>query len=231
MADNTSIKTWPQNDRPREKLLSQGEQSLTDTELLAILLRTGVKGESAVDVARKIMSKFGTFRNMGQTDLRDWKEVKGIGGAKLAQIKAAIEIARRFSQQDAKEDKKSLKTSKDIVEIFKSEMRGLKNETVKAVFCDAQNRIIKTVDVSKGSPTESYPLIREIISEALQNFAVGLICLHNHPAGNSCPSSDDEAFTRKLKEVCLIMGLRLLDHIIFGEDSYYSFDKREIVEY
>ena len=226
-----AIKEWPVSDRPREKLLKNGEQSLSDSELLAILLRSGIKGQSAIDLARRILDKFKTFQNMTQTDLRDWKEFKGLGTAKIAQIKAALEIAKRFNGQPVKNEKIPLKTTEDVVESFKPQMRYLKNEIVKAILCDAKNRIIEVVEIAKGTPTESYPLIREIISKAVQSFAAGIICIHNHPFGEPSPSKDDEVFTKGLKEATAIMGISLLDHIIFGEDAFYSFEKRATNKY
>src|SRR3989338_5015275 len=118
-----SIKNWPKDDRPREKLLRNGEHTLSDSELLAILLRIGVKGNSAVDLARKILAKFGTFRNMSHTDSRDWEEFKGLGPAKIAQLKAALEIGRRFREVESSQEKIKIKSSKDIVDILMPRMR------------------------------------------------------------------------------------------------------------
>ena len=221
---STGIKSWPKEDRPREKLLRNGEHTLSDSELLAILLRTGVKGSSAIDLARKIISKFKTFRNMSHTDIREWKEFKGLGQAKLAQIKAALEIARRFNSQQLPA-KKKLVTTEQVVKEFEARMRSLKNEVFKVLFCDAQNRIIEVADIAQGTPTESYPIIREIISKALQHFSTGIICLHNHPLGDPVPSKSDEIFTDELKKAAKLTGIKLLDHIIFAENGFYSFDK------
>ena len=228
---NNSIKFWPKDERPREKLFKSGEHTLTNTELLAILLRSGTKGQSAVDLSRKILSKFGTFRDMSHTDIRDWKEFKGLGQAKIAQIKAALEIARRFNNQTDQNRKTPLKTTEDVVELFKSRLRYLKNEIVKIILCDVKNRIIEVVEITQGTPTESCPMVREIISKALQGFAPGIICIHNHPLGDPLPSKDDEIFTKSLKEAAVLMGINLLDHIIFGEESFYSFEKRATASY
>lgn len=222
---STSISNWPEEDRPREKLLRNGEHTLSNSELLAILLRTGTKGQSALDLARKIMSKFKTFRNMGHTDIRDWKEFKGLGTAKLAQLKAALEIARRFNEHEGTNKKPLIKYTEEVVKMFKPRMRDLKNEIFKAILCDSKNRIIDVVEITQGTPTDSFPITREIISKALQNFASGVICIHNHPFSEPSPSKEDEIFTSALKEACKLTGIRLLDHIIFGIDQFYSFDK------
>jgi DNA repair protein RadC len=228
---NNQIKNWPKDERPREKLFRKGEQSLSNTELLAILLRTGVRGESAIELARKIIQKFENFQNMSQIDVRDWNGFKGLGPAKIAQIKAALEIARRFTSKDGHDGKISIRTTEEAVLMFQSRMRHLKKENFKAVFLDPKNRVLGEADIAEGTPNECYPILREIISRALQSFATALICLHNHPRGSAMPSVEDERFTQELKEAGKLMGLIVSDHIIFGEEDYYSFDRRTTVPY
>ena len=125
------IKSWPKEDRPREKLLKTGEKSLSNSELLAILLRTGVKGNSAIDLARSILDKFGSFRNMSHSDDRSWKEFKGLGSAKIAQVKAALEIGRRFREDEVSTGKQKVGSAKDIVDILMPQMRDMKTEVFK----------------------------------------------------------------------------------------------------
>ncbi len=225
--NSDTIKDWPENDRPREKLLRSGEHTLSNTELLAILLRTGTKGSSAIDLARKILLKFKTFRNMSHTDINDWQEFKGLGAAKISQIRAAVEIARRYNLEK-NDGKKRLKlnSSAHIVELFRARMRDLKFEVFKVILCDPRNRIIDVIELDQGTPTGSCPLIRVIIEKALQNFASGIICMHNHPGGDAKPSAEDEQFTKDLINATQIMDIKLLDHVIFGELNYYSFDKK-----
>lgn len=217
-----SIKNWPKDERPREKLLRQGEHTLTNTELLAILLRTGTKGQSAIDLARQILQKFKTFRNMSHTDISQWKEFKGLGSAKISQIKAAIEIGRRFLTEE-KQPKVKIRNSKDTADIFIPRMRDLKKEVFKILLLDSHNTIIDTVEITEGTVTQANPIIREIISRALQNFASGLICVHNHPSGDTYPSKEDRDFTKGLYEAGKAMQINILDHIIIGDNKYYSF--------
>ena len=217
-----NIKNWPQADRPREKLLKNGERALSDSELIAILLRTGVKGASAIDLARKILDKFGTYRNMSHTDIRDWK-IKGLGAAKIAQIKAALEIGRRFREDAAGADKRKIASARDVVDIIMPQMRDLKNETFKVVYLDSKNGIIEIVDAACGTVDRAMPIVREIIHAALQKFAAAIICAHNHPSGDPKPSPEDSAFTRELVQAGKIMQIRLLDHIIIGAGKFYSF--------
>ena len=217
------IKAWPVDDRPREKLWKYGEDQLSNSELLAILLRTGSKGVSAVDLSRKILEKFGTFRNMSHTDIRDWKELKGLGTAKIAQLKAAIEIGRRFNEEEIKETRLQVKDAKDIVSVLMPRMRDLKTEVFKAVFLNGQNRIIAIDDITEGTVNQAHPIIREIFQKALQHFAASIICIHNHPSANITPSLQDKTFTKELIDAGKLMEIKVLDHIIIGGDNYFSF--------
>jgi DNA repair protein RadC len=219
----TSINNWPGEDRPREKLLKNGEHTLSDSELLAILLRTGVKGQSAVDLARKVLSKFKTFRNMSHTDLSQWKEFKGLGTAKIAQIKAAIEIGRRFREEKIKEARPKIKSSKEVAEILMPRMRDLKKEVFKVLFLNSQNRIINIAEIEQGSVNQANPIIREIFQRALQDFAAFIICVHNHPSGDPQPSREDKEFTRELARAGKTLLITSLDHIIIGDNNYFSF--------
>lgn len=217
-----SINCWPKEDRPREKLLKKGEHNLSNSELLAILLRTGVKGQSAIDLARKVLDKFKTFRNMSSADLSHWKEFKGLGDAKIAQIKASIEIGRRFGEE-TKEDKAKLKSSQDAVDILMPRMRDLPKEVFKILLLNSQNKVIDIIEVIEGTVNRVSPILREIFQKALQNFATSIICVHNHPSGNPQPSADDKIFTRELAQAGSALQIAVLDHIIIGDNTYFSF--------
>ena len=217
------IKSWPEDDRPREKLLKRGEGALSNSELLAILLRTGVEGNSAIDLARKIIDKFGTFRNMSHTDMREWKEFKGLGPAKIAQIKAALEIGRRFREDEVLSVKQKIASAHEVVNIIMPQMRDLKIEVFKVVYLNSNNGIIDISNAATGTVNQAMPIVREIIHEALQKFAAAIICVHNHPSANISPSSEDKKFTQELAAAGKLMGIKVLDHIIVGDDTYYSF--------
>jgi DNA repair protein RadC len=228
----TGIVSWPEEDRPRERLLKFGEHTLTNTELLAILLRTGIKGESAVDLGRKIMQKFKTFRNMSHTDISQWEEFKGLGKAKLCQIKAALEIGRRFGEEKTKEKKIKIISSKDAVNSLMNRMRDLKKEVFKVLLLDGQNRLIDIAEIEEGSVSQANPIIREIMCKALQHFAAAMVCVHNHPSGNPNPSPEDKDFTQELITAGKVMQIKVLDHIIIGDNRYFSFvDEGLIKEY
>jgi len=223
LSSTKGIKNWPEEDRPREKLLKKGAGALSNSELLAILLRTGTHGTSAIDLARIILQRFKTFRNLSHADLSQWKEFKGLGTAKIAQIKAAIEIGRRFREDEVKENQPKIESSKDVVDILMPRMRDLKKEVFKIVLLNSQNRIIDIFDTGEGTVNKANPIIREIFHKALQNYAASLICAHNHPSGKTDPSREDRDFTKELYQAGSIMQVRVLDHVIIGDNKYYSF--------
>ena len=229
-SNNKGIKDWPEEDRPREKLLKKGAAALSNSELLAILLRTGFNGISAVDLARKVLEKFGTFRNMAHTDSRDWKEFKGLGGAKLAHIQAALEIGRRYREDDVTTDKQKISSAKDIVDIIMPRLRDLKTEIFKIVCLDSNNRIIDISEATCGTVNRAIPIVREIMHSALQKFAVSIICCHNHPSGNPEPSKEDRDFTRELCQAGNVMQVKILDHIIIGDNQHYSFSDNGLIQ-
>jgi len=221
----TSISNWPEEDRPREKLFRHGEHTLTDSELLAIIIRSGAKSLSALDLARKILHKFKTFRSLSHTDPSQWREFRGmgLGSVKIAQIKAAIEIGRRLEESEAKALRPKIESSADIAGILMPRMRDLKKEIFKVVFLDSRNRTIEIVEAGEGTVNRLNPLLREIYHKALQNFAPYLVCVHNHPSGDPQPSRQDREFTRELVRAGKILSVTALDHIIIGDNDYFSF--------
>jgi DNA repair protein RadC len=227
--DKSGIKSWPQDDRPREKLLKKGAGALSNSELLAILLRTGVKGVSAIDLARRIIDKFGAFRNMSHTDMREWKEFKGLGPAKIAQIQAALEIGRRFRDVEVLPSKQKIASAQDVVNIIMPQMRDLKTEVFKVVYLNSNNRIIEIADAAMGTVNHAMPIVREIIHAALQKFAAAIICVHNHPSANIAPSPEDKKFTQELTAAGKLMDIKVLDHIIIGDGNYFSFADQGIM--
>ncbi len=226
----TGIKSWPKDDRPREKLLKKGAGSLSNSELLAILLRTSVEGSSAIDLARQIIDKFGTFRNMSHSDIREWKKFKGMGPAKIAQINAALEIGRRFREDEVISARQQIVSAQDIVNIIMPQMRDLKTEVSKIVYLNSDSRIIDISDAAIGTVNHAIPIVREIIHAALQKFTTSIICIHNHPSANLTPSHEDKKFAAKLTDAGKLMDIKVLDHIIIGDDSYYSFAEHGLME-
>ena len=151
------------------------------------------------------------------------KEFKGLGKAKIAQIKAAIEIGRRFGEEEIKEISPKITSSNDAAKVLFPRLRDLKNEVFKVLYLDSQNRIIEISEAEEGTVNQAYPIIREILKKALQKYAASIICAHNHPSGNPNPSKEDRDFTSRLAKAAKILDITLLDHIIIGDNRYYSF--------
>lgn len=218
-----TIHHWPKEDRPRERLLAKGPEVLSDSELLAILLRTGVQGQSAVQLARKLLQRFGSLRRMSSVDALQWQGLKGLGAAKRAQIQAAIEIGKRCTEASVKEVALHVHSSKHVADMLMPRMRDLRIEVFKVVLLDSQNKIITIVNQSEGTVNQAYPIIREIFKKALENFAVSIICAHNHPSGLTIPSREDQSFTKRLVQAGDMLQVKVLDHIIIGDNTFYSF--------
>lgn len=222
MAASHSIKLWPQNDRPREKLLSQGPAVLSDAELLAILLRTGVRGASAVDHGRALMEQFGTLRQLAAAGVGELCKVKGLGPVKAAQILAALEIAKRYGEDEFKPGE-PLRGSGDVYAHFRERLASEKREHFYAVLLDNKHRKIRDIAVSQGSLTASIVHPRDVFAPVVREAAAAVIFVHNHPSGDPTPSKEDIEITRRLREVGEIMGVRVLDHIVVGRGRYVSF--------
>lgn len=220
-----SIKEWPEEDRPREKLLEKGPEALSNTELLAIVLRTGdaSSGNSALDHGRILMHRFEeSLRKLGEASVQDLCSIKGIGPAKAAQIKAAIEIGKRFAQEEVKQGD-AFRSSADVFHFYRERLGGLKKEEFHVLLLDAKNRMIKDVRVSEGSLTSSLVHPREVFNPVIRESAAAVILIHNHPSGDPAPSQEDLHITRRLREIGEVMGVRVLDHVIVGKGKYVSF--------
>jgi DNA repair protein RadC len=223
------IREWSENDRPREKLLKYGEQTLSNAELLAILIRTGAPGRSAVDIGREILHKFRTLRAMSGVDVSEFKKISGLKNAKIAQIKAAIELGRRMlSEEKALEG--SVKKSSDVANYLMPLMRDLKKERFVLLLLDRQNAVSDMIDIDYGTVDRANPYIRDIIQTAIKYNAPSIIVAHNHPSGAVTPSNDDKAFTRSLMMATKATGISFLDHIIIGDNRYFSFADEGLIE-
>ncbi len=219
------IKEWPEADRPREKLLEKGPEALSNAELLAILLRVGdaSSGQSALDHGRLLMTRFAdSFRDLEGASIQEICTIKGIGPAKAAQIKAALEIGKRFAQEDIRQGE-AFRSSGDVFHHYREHLGSLKKEEFHVLLLDAKNRKIKDVRVSEGSLTSSLVHPREVFNPVIRESAAAVILIHNHPSGDPSPSQEDLHITRRLREVGEVMGVRVLDHVIVGKGKYISF--------
>jgi DNA repair protein RadC len=227
MALYQTIKEWPAADRPREKLLDQGAHALSETELLAIVLRNGngSTGETAMDHARVLLSQFGGLRGIDEATVAELARLKGIGPAKVAQIKACLEIARRIGKRKW-EAGQPLRSSEDVFRHFRDSLEREKRELFYVVLLNNKNRKIRDVKISEGSLTASLVHPREVYNPVIRESAAAVIFVHNHPSGDPVPSPEDIEITRRLKEVGDVMGVRVLDHVVIGLERYYSFSDK-----
>lgn len=225
------IKIWPEDERPREKMLRQGAAHLSDAELLALIIRTGDTStrKSAIDLGRELISHFSSnLRELGSADLAELTAIKGMGVAKAAGVKAAFTLAARFQARKL-EKLDRFTTPRQVFDYFHHEFRDSRKEYFLVLLLDGKNRIIRRVQVSEGSLNQSIVHPREVFSPAVKESAAAMILVHNHPTGDPAPSQEDMAITRRLKEAGEIMGIRVLDHIIIGDGEYLSFVERGLM--
>ncbi len=225
-----TIKEWPEEDRPREKLLHNGAQSLTEAELLAIILRTGNAStkETALDHARVLLKQFKGLKGLDEASPRELRVIKGIGSAKSAQLKASLEMGRRMGRETWKVGE-SLRSPENVFRHFQNRFRRAKRESFYVVLLTNKNRKIRDVKISEGSLTASLVHPREVFNPVIRESAAAVLFVHNHPSGDPTPSQEDVEITRRLKEVGEVMGIRVLDHVVIGHDRYFSFSDRGIL--
>jgi len=208
-----AITDWPASERPRERLIEQGSHVLSDAELLAIFLRTGMNGKSAVDLARELLTRFGGLNALFGATLDEFCAVPGMGPAKYAQMQAVMEMARRaLDERVARED--ALTSPQAVRDYLRLRLQGREHEVFVAVFLDTQNRVIVLEELFRGSLKETSVYPRELVKRALHHNAASVILAHNHPSGVAEPSRADEALTRTLKEALALIDVRVLDHFI-----------------
>ena len=225
------IKDMVKDDRPYEKCLEQGAASLSNAELLAVLLRTGIKGKSALDLAQHILSSEngdGGILNLHQFTLKELKDIKGIGTVKAIQILCLSDLAIRLAKANAKEGLVFCNPS-TIATYYMEEMRHQKQELMKLLMLNSKSKLLGESDISKGTVNASLISPRELFIEALGKNAVGIILLHNHPSGDPTPSKSDLLLTKRIQQAGEIIGIELLDHIIIGNNCYNSFAENKLL--
>lgn len=223
-----AIKDWPADERPREKLLQKGSNALTDAELLAIFLRTGTPGKSAVDLARDLLNEFGSLKALLDADLQRFCQSVGLGPAKYAQMQAVLEMARRhFCEILQRGD---ALTSPDITRAYLSaQLRGYSYEVFACLFLDNQHRVLKLEELFRGTIDSASVYPREVAKAALRHNAAAVIFAHNHPSGINEPSQADRHITDKLKQALALFDIRVLDHFIIGDGLPYSFAEHGLI--
>lgn len=225
------IKDWPVADRPREKLLSTGPATLSDSELLALILRTGHarSGSSALDLSRQLLSCFGSLRAMASATAAELCAVPGIGPAKAAEILALGELARRFAATPLSPGTR-FTGSHAVFTHFHERLRDLKKEVFLSLLLDSKNRVLREIQVSEGSLNASIVHPREVFQPVIRESAAAVLFIHNHPSGDPAPSREDLELTTRLRDAGVLMGVRVLDHIIIGNDRYVSLADRGLLD-
>lgn len=213
---------WPKGERPRERLLEEGPESLTEAQLLAILLRVGRHKTSAVGVGRDLLNHVGGLQGLANRSVQELCAVPGIGPAKVAQIMAAIELGKRVLATPLTKGI-VIANSQTVFEHYYPLLRDLRREIFKVILLDAKHAVIREKTVSEGSLTSSLVHPREVFNEAVRESAAAVIFLHNHPSGDPKPSKEDRALTARLQDAGDILGVQVLDHVIVGDGRYVSF--------
>jgi len=225
-SERQAIRDWPASERPREKLLHLGPEGLSDGELLAVLLRIGKAGQSAEDLARQLMSMFNGISGIDRAHIEELLAVPGMGIAKTAQLKAAIEIGKRVRRQTARP--KDFNNAAEVAAYIRPGFEGKRQECFLAIFLDGQNRLLAERNVAEGTPTQATVYVRRVMEEALRVSASAFIVAHNHPSGHPNPSPADDLTTQELKQAAGLLNLAFQDHIIIGSGtSYFSYAEND----
>jgi DNA repair protein RadC len=222
------VSQWPENERPRERLLRHGAEGLSDSQLLAILLRTGSSEHGVMDLAISFLDTYKNLRNIDSASVADLSSIKGVGTAKIAQIKAAFELGKRL-MAESNDGTPIFSSSSAVHSYFAPRFKNLKKEQFLCLLLDAKNRLIRDVKISEGTLTNSLIHPREAFREAIRESAAAVIFVHNHPSGDPTPSRDDIVVTERLKQVGEVIGIAALDHIIIGDGSYVSLKEKGIL--
>jgi len=222
----------PKEERPRERLLRHGPETLSNSELLAIIFGRGVKGESILDISQKLISRFQSLTDLSEASVQDLKKFKGLGIAKICQLKACFEIARRINFSMKKSDKKikkSFVSPKDIFEIVREKIINYHKEHFLVVCLDNRNEIIASEIISVGTLNNSLIHPRETFEIAIKNHSAQIIICHNHPSDELMPSEDDLVVTKRLIEAGKLLGIEVIDHLIISKTDYFSFAKEKLI--
>lgn len=216
------IKEMPRTDRPRERIILAGAGSLTNYELLAVLLKTGTSGMGVLEFAEMILRRFGGLSGLDRVTFDQLRQVKGIGEAKAAELIAAIEFGKRIHEATANRESRQIRSAEDVYELICAKMRSLDHEELWVINVDSKNRVLAIDQLYKGSVNASTIRIAEVFQGAVSRKAMGIILVHNHPSGDPTPSDLDFVVTRNVKEAGRILEIALLDHVVIGAGDYRS---------
>ncbi len=225
----TRISEWPRGEQPREKLSRHGADSLSDAELIAILLRSGCRDKSAVDLARQILEEQGGLPELGRMSVASLRRIRGVGEAKAVTVAAAFQLGSRFVESDHYSRPLKIRGSLDVFRAFAPGMRLLNHEVFRVLLLSSSNMLIRDVLISRGHLNASVVHAREIFKAAIDHLAAAVILMHNHPSGNPQASDQDMDMTRRIVEGGRIIGIPVLDHIIIADKEYFSFADKGLI--
>ena len=228
MKKSFTIHDLPISERPRERLQKFGAEALSASEILALILGRGIAGESVMTTVQRLLSQFGNLKGIASASVEELSQVRGIGLAKAAQIKAAFELANRLEGYAEVGKKPLVKTPDDVAGLVRSRLKDKKKEHFLALLLDTRGQLIKVSEISVGSLDSSIVHPREVFKEAISASAASVIFVHNHPSGDPTPSEDDIKLTKRLAEAGEIMGIDVLDHIIIGDKEHLSLKRKDL---
>lgn len=226
-----TIASWPSTEKPRERLLSEGPQALSTAELLAILLRTGMRGKDAVFLGRELLSKEGGLRTLFSKSAHEMCSIKGMGNAKACTLLAAAELGKRVLKEEKSEKIWTIKDPESVISYLYADMRDLKREVFKVFFLNKAHECLAEENLFHGTVDEAKVYPAEIIRAALMKNAPIVLLVHNHPSGRIQPSEADKKLTQAIEKACALVGIRVLDHLIIGNNQYFSFSQHGLLNY
>ncbi len=227
-AQSYVLRDVPLEDRPRERMMTYGADALSHAELLAILLRTGTRNESAILLASRLLKESGSLRNLVDMSIEELTAIRGIGPAKAIQLRAGIELGRRLAGSRS-EDAVTIRKPQDAAELFMEELRYLKREHFVCLFLNTKNHVIGRETLSVGTLNASLVHPREVFRAAIKRGSASIVCLHNHPSGDPTPSPEDIGLTKRLCEAGSLVGIEILDHIVIGDGRFVSLKEQALM--
>ncbi len=229
MALTKTLKSWPSRERPRERLFSQGVQSLSDAELIAILLGSGTKSKNVIDLARDLIGNFKGLRGLFSTSPGELETVRGLGPAKIATLAAVSELTKRLLREESRR-KSFIDNPQSIVDYLYQSLRDQKKEYVALILLNKAGEVLNDVTVASGSLDHVSIQPRDIVKVALDQHAASIVLVHNHPSGSIDPSHADRMMTQKVRHACQTVDIPLIDHLIIGDNRYFSFRENQLLE-
>jgi len=229
LKNSFTVHDLPLSERPRERLSKLGSEALSIQEILALILGRGIKGESVIVTAQKLLTKFGNLKNLAAASVEELTQIKGIGPAKATQIKATFELVKRLENAPTEVTRLTIKSPEDVIKTARALLKGKKKEHFVVICLDTRNHLIKTNVVSIGSLDCSIVHPREVFKEAISSSAASVIFIHNHPSGDPTPSEDDIKITKRLIEAGDIVGIEVLDHIVICDSEHISMKAQNLI--